>query len=55
MTVAPVNSFYSFSQPAARYNLSMHKAKRDILDQRKNLMRFKMHGKLTVSGAELAA
>ena len=42
-----MHSFHRFSQTAVRQNLSMYKAKRAILDQRNNVKRFMMHGKLT--------
>ena len=35
--------------------MSIKKDKRDIADQRNNLTRFMMRGKVTTSGAELAA
>ena len=54
MTVTPIHSFHIFSQTAVRQNLSMYKAKRAILDQRNNVKRFMVHGKLTASRAELA-
>ena len=49
-----MHSFHIFSQTADRKNLSMYKYKRAILDQRNNLKRFMMHGKLTAIRAELA-
>ena len=49
----PVQGFHSFSQPVARQTLGMHKAERAIADQRNNLTRFIIHGKLTMSRAEL--
>ena len=54
MTVTPIHSFHIFSQTADRKNLSMYKSKRAILDQRNNLKRFMMHGKLMAIRAELA-
>ena len=50
-----MHGFHSFYQTAARQTLSIHEAGRAILDQRENLTRFMIHGKLTVNGAELAA
>ena len=49
----PVQGFHGFYQPTTRKNLRMHKSKRDISDQRKNLTRFIIRGKLKASGVEL--
>ena len=50
-----MHGFHSFSQTSTRQTLSIHEAGRAISDQRENLTRFMIHGKLTVNGAELAA
>ena len=55
MTVTPVHGFHSLSHPFARQTLSMYEAKRDTADQRNNLTRFMMQGKLTESRTELMA
>ena len=53
VTVTSVHGFHRLYQPSNRQTLSIHKTEKSIADQRNNLTRFMIHGKLTASGASL--